>query len=399
METNNLTAGFGSSQEKDYLLAIKEATQQARANLVSSKIEAAFLFTTFEYAHPNTLLALKELIDTPYIFGASSAVIFTKEGFLTRGVAIMLICLPKRIFFQSALAKDTDNERAALEGEELGKRILNNLPPLKRDLCLFFTSVRPELNFYLLTGIRRSLGSSFPIIGAVPAGNIYFPKTHIYLKEDICENGALAILFGGRLNFGLGIKHGWNPLGKPHYVTKAERNIVYEIDGSSATNLYEDYFAYDSKKLKKELLHISRFYPLGIYLDGERQYILRNIASFQDNGALLLHGNVAEGSQIRLMIGNKESCLAATKSAVDEAKQALYPHLPKFALVFDSISRYFLLGRSAHEEIKIITNGLGKDTPFIGLCSLNELSPLKSIDYRGEVYLHNQSIVVLTVGG
>jgi hypothetical protein len=215
----------------------------------------------------------------------------------------------------------------------------------------------------------------------------------------VLNDAASGIIWGGRVNFGLGIKHGWRALGKPRYVTRAVGNIVYEIDGMSATNVYEEYFACGLTELRKDLRHISILYPIGIYLASEQEYLLRNLLSIKDNGSLVFQGNVPEGSLIRLMIGTKESCLAATQAAVDEAKKGFLNQPANLVLVFDSISRYTLLRRDMDKEMEIIQKGFGSKTPIIGLCTYGEQAPLKAIDYKGKVYLHNQTITVLAIGG
>ncbi len=113
----------------------------------------------------------------------------------------------------------------------------------------------------------------------------------------------------------------------------------------------------------------------------------------------LVHGNGPQGSLIRLMIGTKESCLAATRQATEEVKKSLLGRPYNFILVFDSISRYILLGRQAQKELEIIKEELGKDIPIIGLYTYGEQAPLRAINYQGRSYFHNQAITILAIGG
>jgi hypothetical protein len=99
------------------------------------------------------------------------------------------------------------------------------------------------------------------------------------------------------------------------------------------------------------------------------------------------------------MIGTKESCLSATHQALYEMKQGLAGKPINFVFVFDSISRYILLGRQANSELEIIKEELGKDTPIIGIYTYGEQAPLKAINYQGRSYLHNQTITILGLGG
>jgi len=140
-------------------------------------------------------------------------------------------------------------------------------------------------------------------------------------------------------------------------------------------------------------------YPIGIYLPGEEEYLLRNILSIEEDGALVFQGDVPQDSQIRLMIGTKESCLTATQQAIDEVKNGLGNHACDFVFVFDSVSRYILLGRQANKELEIIKEKLGKDIPIIGIYTYGEQAPLRAVNYQGRVYFHNQTIAILGIGG
>lgn len=135
-----------------------------------------------------------------------------------------------------------------------------------------------------------------------------------------------------------------------------------------------------------------------MYLPGEEEYLLRNILAIQEGGSLLCQGNIPSDSQIRLMIGTKESCLTATKEAIDEAKKGLFGRKCEFVFVFDSISRYTLLGRDANKELEIIKNEFGKNTPIIGFYTYGEQAPLRAISYQGKAYSHNQTITILAIG-
>lgn len=159
--------------------------------------------------------------------------------------------------------------------------------------------------------------------------------------------------------------------------------------------MYQEYLACDSTELQKELKRISTFYPLGIFLCGEKEYMLRNIIAIEQSGALILQGDIPENTQIRLMIGTKESCLNATEEAVSEVKNKLLGKPAEFILMFNSASRHKLLGRESYREIEIIKNSLGENTPFLGLYTYGEMAPLASLNYLGTTYFHNQTVTLL----
>ena len=394
-----IQVGVGQSAEKDHLLAAKEAVRLARLNFHSTKIDLVVVFSSVEFANTNVLKSLAELLGTDNIIGCSAAGVITNRGILKSGLAIMLLSLPEGAYLGTANVRDIGTTTPLAAGQELGQKLTYGFKNIRRDFSLIFSDGLLRDGYGLISGLQERLGRSFPLAGASASDNLAFKKTYQYFNTEVLNDAACAILWGGKLNFGLGVQHGWKPLGKPRYVTKSSGNIVYEIDGLPASTVYKDYFATDIVQLRKDLKRISILYPIGIYLSGEGEYLLRNLLYIQDNGALLFQGNVPQNSQIRLMIGTEESCLEATKQAVDEVKKGLLGRPCDFAFVFDSISRYILLGREANKEVETIKERLGKDTPIIGIYTCGEQAPLKAMDYHGMTYFHNQTITILGIGG
>jgi hypothetical protein len=311
----------------------------------------------------------------------------------------MLLSLPKDVYLNTACVKQINAQSITNAGELLGEKLMDGFKNIRRDLGMLFCDGLMPQSSTIIYGLQEKLGRSFPLVGASASNNPASLKTYLYFNQEVYSDAACGLLWGGKLNFGLGIKHGWKFLGKARTITKSAGNVIYEIDAAPAARVYEEYLDCDLLKLRKELKYISIFYPIGIYLPGEEEYLLRNILSIEDDGSLHLHGNAPQGSQIRLMIGTKESCLQATEQSVEEVKKGLLGRPGNFIFVFDSLSRYILLGRQAKKELDIIKEGLGQDIPMIGLYTLGEQAPLRAIGYRGRAYFHNQTITILAIGG
>ena len=394
-----IRVGLGISTEKDTLQAAQAAARQAKAGIGQEKIDLAIVFGSTRFSHPTALKTLSATLGAVPMIGSSGTAIISNKGILTHGIIVLLLGLPSGIYLNTALASQISKKAPASAGEELGEKLLFGFKEIRRDLGVIFSDglIKDETAF--LFGLQERLGKSFPLAGGSVFDNISSQKTHLFFDGELHSDAASGMLWGGKLNFGLGVKHGWKPLGKPRYVTKASGSTVYEIDGAPAVNIYQDYFGFNLAQLTQELKRISVFYPIGIRLAGEEEYLLRNILSIEEGGALSFQGNVPEASLVRLMIATKDSCLIATRQAVEEVKKGLLGRPCNFVLVFESVSRYILLGRQAAKELEIIQEGLGKDTPLVGIYTFGEEAPLKSINYQGKAYFHNQAISVLGIGG
>jgi len=401
--------GIGLSIEKDPISAAKEATRLASINIRTEEIDLAIVFSSTDLSCVSLLKTIAISLKKEHlpIIGCSSAAVISNQGIFKHGLIVMLLSLSPGVYFNIACVRGIKEKTALSAGRELGEKLLQGFRDVRRDLSVIFSDGLMDEGSNLLYGLQERLGKSFPLVGASASDDMRFFRTYLYFNQEVLTDSAVGILWGGKLNFGLGIQHGWKPLGKPRTITKSKGNMVYEIDGEPAVKIYEEYLARNLAGLQKEIRRISILYPIGMYLPGEQEYLLRNILSIENNGSVRLQGNVIEGSTVRLMIGTKESCLNATTQALNEAKKILFApimditksKIKNFVFVFDSASRYMLLRREANQELEIIKAGFSQDTPIMGLYTYGEQAPLKAISYQGQAYFHNQTIAILNIGG
>jgi len=392
----NISLGF--SENKDHILAANEAIGQAMIGLGKTRADLAIIFTTIDFAHPLVLKIANNLLGKISIFGCSSLGVLTNRGVFKHGFAILLLTLNQQTFFNVATIKNINKDNPLFSGKELGNKLLFGFKNVHRSLSIILSDKLITEGTHLINGLQESLGKSFPLIGASASDDFQNHKTYQYINNEMLSESCSGILFGGKFNFGFGIKHGWFALGKMRYVTSSDGNIIKEIDGMPAVKLYENYFAKNTLDLAKELRRISIYYPLGIYLPGEKEYLLRNVISIKDDGSLITQGDIPQNSKIRLMISTQDSRLAATVAACKEAKINLGKQKIKFLIVFDSAARFLIYGRQNDIELRAIKEVFGEDTPIIGIYTNGEQAPLKSIDYLGRTYFHNQSINILAIG-
>jgi len=393
----SLLTGIGISKDKNSLRASREAAFLAKTQTKQEEIDLAIVFNTVDYDAGEVLKGIHQILGGVKVIGCTGAGIITNLGIQKDCLAIAVIKSDDIKFGLGASENiNTKIEREA--GHEIAREALNNLGSYHRHVFMMFSDGLIKNNSELIRGAQDALGRSFPLVSAASSDDFTFTRTYQYYNNRVLENGAVAILLGGDITWGLGVKHGWKPLGRPRIATKTEGNIIKTIDNKQAVNIYKDYFGKEIEELHKmKLARMAVLYPIGIFIPGEEEYLLRNALDVTDDGSLICQGEVPEGSEIRLMIGNKESCLDAARQAAIMAKESLRGKIPKLVIVFDSIARNKLLGRQAGKEISIIKEILGWDVAIIGFYTYGEGAPLKSLDYRGESYLHNETIAILTM--
>jgi len=387
-----MQVGLGFSSRQDYIKAAKEAANNAMASLDSDKADLALVFTTKEFNHSLVLKEISAALANTSLLGLSSSDLICSQGVLSNGIIIACFSFPEEIYFNTTCVEGITERNALSLGEKLGEELLYGCKGNRRNLSLIFSNCRSTEGQNIFLGLQRKVGKSFPMVGASV-------ETEIYSGSAALNNAACGVLFGGKLTFGMGTKHGWKPLGKPRKVTLSSGNAVIEIDGKPAASLYKEYFDKDAAGIKKDLSRISAYYPIGINISGQKEYLLRSLYSIEENGALVFNGDVPKGSDVRLMISSKEACLESGRQAAELARDSLKGQKIKFVLIFNSSARSALLGREASKEIEAVKDACGWDIPVAGVYTCAEQAPLNSANYLGRPYFYNNSITVLTIAG
>jgi len=388
--------GIGVSEKRDPFLAASEAAKLALYQLHHREITLGILFSTAHFADKRLLEGITYSLGNIKLLGCSGAALISSHGVTKYGVGVMLINSDK-IKFGVAASGPINAKGPRAAGEEFAREALKNLGTTQRDLALILSDGLVENGSDLLRGIKDVLGSSFPIFGGSSADNLRFFKTFQYFNNELLTNSLIGAVFSGENLFGIGVRHGWKPLGKPHTITEVKGNVIKKIEGKPAISIYEEYFGKSRKEIKNTLIRMSIYYPLGLYVPGETEYLLRNALRIDEDGGLVCQGDASEGSDVRLMMGTKDWALEAATQAAEEAKSALQDKTIKGAIIFESVSRHKLLGRLTEKELSRIKEVLG-GVPILGICTYGEQAPLKSLEHYGQTYFHNETVAILTIG-
>jgi hypothetical protein len=143
---------------------------------------------------------------------------------------------------------------------------------------------------------------------------------------------------------------------------------------------------------------IRLFYPLGILIEDQKKYLIQHIVDVLEDGSLVCQGEIPQGAEVHIMIGNKDSCLQAAAQAAKEAKEALLGKTPELILVFESAARQKLLGRNVFREIQAIKEVFGDHIPIFGMYAYGEFGPLNTIAHGSPCFLQSETINILAIG-
>jgi hypothetical protein len=276
------------------------------------------------------------------------------------------------------------------DSEIAGREVVKKLNP-KGLKHIFVISEGSFVNGSALTkGMQEALPKVL-ITGGLCGDDARFEKT-LASYNEIPKEGEIIIIgfYGATFEASFSIYSGWTPFGPERLVTKAESNILYEIDGKSALDLYKKYLGDKAKDLPSSAL----IYPLNIKSKENQQSFVRTILNIdEEKNTMILAGDVPLNSSVQLMMTNMNNIAAASETAAIRAMQGR-DAAPQLAILVSCIGRKLVLNQRVEEEIEEVRNVIGDEVVISGMYSYGEIAP-----FYGErsCKLHNQTMAITLI--
>ena len=386
---------IGFSQDPNPQNAILQACVQVKNQLNTTNTDLIIIFASPQYIVPEVQSVITQVLKPKHLVGSSTGGIILSNGVTNRGIAVVGVHSDDIHFGVSAIS-DLDTQNMYSTGFDLARKAVQNLNSSHREAFITFSEGIEKNSSQFIRGVREVLGGGFPVLGAISSDDFKYKKLHQFFQDQTLHNSVVGLLLGGSFHLGLGCKHSFKPLGKPRTVTKVDGHVLRTIDNKPAVEIYKHFLGQEAEGLKNVTLNsYAAMYPLGLYLEGSGQYLLRNIIDILQDGSIVCHEGVPEGAEVHLMISNIESCRNSAIEAAELVKASLADRTAKLVLVFESLARHKILGRGAFSEIQAIKDVLGKTTPIVGMCSYGEMGPFETLNNIKNTYLHNESILLV----
>jgi hypothetical protein len=240
----------------------------------------------------------------------------------------------------------------------------------------------------LVRGLAASLPAGVGTTGGRAGDGERFTHTYVCAGGTVAERRSVLLGFYGEgLRVGYSAMGGWDAFGPERLVTRAARNVLYELDGGSALELYKRYLGEHARDLPASGL----MFPLTVRDPATGDQVTRAVVGI-DEGAqsMAFAGDIPEGSFVRLMHANFDR-LVDGACAAGRASQQMLGVRADLGILISCVGRKQLLKQRVEEEVEGVVEVLGPQTHVTGFYAYGELSPAA----RGApCTLHNQSMSV-----
>lgn len=215
-------------------------------------------------------------------------------------------------------------------------------------------------------------------------------KPCVFCNEGIFQDAAVVAVMNMASN--IGVRHGWNKVGGPFIVTKAEGNTIKEINWKNPFEVYKEVVEEHSGKTftDENFFDIAKGYPFGI-LKEDAECIVRDPLMTNEKGELICVGELEDNMLVDILNGNKESLIEAAKKATqDSVGQA---KSPRKAIIIDCISRILFLEDNFDQELNAITQTIHESFPELSIGGALTLGEISSYG-EGFLEFYNKTTVV-----
>ena len=275
------------------------------------------------------------------------------------------------------------------ESLDAGKQIatLLNKPGLRH---IFVLSDGTNVNgSELVKGIYSVVDPSVTVTGGLAGDGAAFKETLVGLNDAPAPRNIGAIgFYGSALRIGYGSVGGWDPFGPERKITRSSGNVLYELDGKPALDLYKEYLGEEADKLPGSAL----LFPLSIRPDPESEHqMVRTIVGVDnDKKSMIFAGDMPEGYIAQLMRGNFDNLIEGAANAAGLAV-GKGPYPSSLAILVSCIGRKLLLGQAISDETEAVAEVFNHEIPTVGFYSYGEICHQQ---FTGKCGLHNQTMTV-----
>ena len=369
---------------EDFLVAHASAPtwQAAAAEIVRElgPITAAhrlgFLYVTDEYADAMNEIAifLRQTTGVPYWVGTVGFGVCAppREYFDEPAMAAMAAPVPESAFrIFSGITENTDPaiEAAADWLGDTPPLIVTHADPRAENLPELIDELAQRTNGFLVGGLAASRGA------------------HPLLTDQVREGEISGVMLSlEEIPVAAALTQGCSPIGPVHQITTAEQNILIELDGRPALDVFkEDIGDVLARDLQKVAGYIFAALPVSGSDTGD--YLVRNLTGIDPEQGLLAIGETIEsGDRIMFCRRDHDSAVEDMRRMLGDLKSRAGNAPIRGGLYYSCCARGPNQFGEDSRELGIIAEELG-DFPLVGFFANGEISHNRLYGYTGVLTL------------
>ena len=218
-----------------------------------------------------------------------------------------------------------------------------------------------------------------PIIGGLASGAQEPGENRLLLDDEVLEDGAIGIALSGAITLHTIVSQGCKPIGEPFTVTRAEKNIVFELGGRSPLAVLQAMLPSLSpgdQQLARTSLLIGRV--INEYKDdfARGDFLIRPLVGHDpQSGALAVGDYMRTGQTVQFQVRDGKSADEDLRVLLEQERATLEKPAIRGGVLFSCLGRGEGMYGTRSHDIKLLHEYLGP-VPTAGFFCNGEIGPV-----------------------
>jgi hypothetical protein len=402
-------AGVGMSYHHNPNVAGREAAEQALQKAGVSKPDLVFVFGSIGYDQHSLVRAVRETTGEAPLTGCSAEGTINGDDADESNFSVVVTAISsEKLRWHHGIARGLEADPRAV-GKRVAKDLMPHLSAETIGLFVFPDGLKDFVvptnnlvdNFF--AGLEGNLPSErfLPMWGGGANVNInnWAPPTYQYCDDEVITDGVSYALLSGKAQAGWAISHACIPIGGERIVTRSKGNIIYEIDGKPAMEVFGEYIPEGALTHDRDwfryVISLSLCFRAPSYMKDE-EYVVRGMpAVSMADGSITVQTEVEEGTSVWLSSRDKEKVSNGFDRMAVQIKDQLGGEKPKVVFQFECATRGKLMFRD-QEKLQILKRfrqSLDPDAPWVGFYTVGEIGPVEGHNLR---HLYTSVVLALS---
>ncbi|UCE63421.1 MAG: FIST C-terminal domain-containing protein [Nitrospirota bacterium] len=379
-----------TSKETNAELASQAVVQSLKSKFGNEQIDLVFLFFSNNFADEARFLVTRihEELSPRLLVGCMAEGVIGEDQEIEGSPAVIAWAaqLPGVALVPIRLMSNEDGERLSVLGwpKELEYRSDNPF------FILFADPFSTPIEEVFSTIEHYCPGSQ--AIGGIASGGMDLGENRLVLNQDIYESGMVGVALWGPVSIRTVVSQGCQPIGERYVVTRAERNIIYELGGSRTLECLQQTI---QSLVEQRGQQAAMALQVGIAVDEHRihfergDFLIRGLmGADRRSGGVAVSDVVQEGQTIQFHVRDMNAASEDLNLLLAQDRVA-HPHeQPKGALLFSCNGRGRQFFMQPHHDVSTVRERTG-DIPIAGFFAGGEIGPV-----AGKNYLHGYTASV-----
>src|SRR5215204_1136140 len=385
-----------------------EAAEQALQQAGVSKPDFVFVFGSIGYDQHSLVWAIRETTGGAPLTGCSAEGTINGDDADESSFSVVVSAISSEdLQWSHGLAAGLEADPRAV-GKRVAKDLLTHLSSDTVGLFVFpdglkdFVVPTENLVDNFFAGLEENLPSErfLPMWGGGANTNFNMaPPTYQYCDDEVITDGVSYALLSGKARAGWAVSHACIPIGGERIVTRSKGNIIYEIDGKPAMEVFEEYLPEGSLTHDRDwfryVISLSLCFRAPSYMKDE-EYVVRGMpAVSMADGSITVQTEVKEGTSVWLSSRDKEKVSNGFDRMAGQIKEQLGGEKPKLVFQFECATRGKMMFRE-QEKLQLqkrFRQSLDPDAPWVGFYTVGEIGPVEEHNLR---HLYTSVVLALS---